>query len=130
MKYNISIVGIRCLSTSRDFFNSLSVPDCFSLCKQYRLKPKYKKFPPNITDLEGNSFYIGIANEPTKTSFFYLVDLFCIDWHKKAEPINCDRAQVHRLCVLASGTNYCHLHKFEINEIFLLTFWTKQRKIF
>ena len=51
-------------------------------------------------------FCSGVTIQPTrKLRFFYSVGLSCL-WYIKVEPTNCDFiSQVHRLCVLASGTS-------------------------
>lgn len=61
------------------------------------------------TGLEGRMlpiFCSGVTIQPTrKLRFFYSVGLSCL-WYIKVEPTNCDFiSQVHRLCVLASGTS-------------------------
>lgn len=64
---------------------------------------------------------------PPKRRFFWWT--CSVYWHEKAEPINCDRSQIYRLCVLAAGTNNRYLHRFEVNEVFLLALWTEQWEI-
>ena len=98
-----------------DFFNRLSsflrdtlyVSAASDEQRCGHIRPTHKKSLQTLNGLRGLSyFYLGVTEQPTKAPFFLFGGLCCqiyID-NKRADEL-WGISQVHRLCVLASGTS-------------------------